>query len=92
MIPKFSNWVETEENPALSVAQHEVEEKNLNLEDLVKRRLEKMISELRGGNKTSEKQILDSIVSFVRSKGALPQEQMQQKQEPVAQDQNFGLN
>lgn len=91
MIPKFYNWLENEENPSLSDPQHEVEEKNLNLDDLVKRRLEKLVSELVGNNKITEKQILNSIVSFVRSKGALPQEQVQ-KQNVPSQDQNLGLN
>ena len=86
MIPKFINWLESEEFSGLSEPQHKQGENNLNLDNLVKRRLDQLLSELQMAGKGSKEDIMNSIKNFLSLSSPSEKEQPNQDQDMQSQD------
>jgi len=83
LIPKFSIWIENEgeKPPALSQPQHKIGEGNKKLIDLVKTRVDGIVSELKGLGKGSKEDILSALDTYLKSSGFVAKDQQGQDQQ-----------
>lgn len=92
MIPSFKNWVENEENPALSEPQHKSGEQNLNLSKILEKRVKELLSELESSGKGSKQVILATLQDVLNGFGSddqsrqppQPQQNSPQQMQPPA--------
>lgn len=83
----FLQWMENEENPALSEPQHKIGEKSLALDKVIEKRLMQFIMELETDGKGSKEEIAKAIKKVIDSNMGQQQSQPEQSPAPQGDDQ-----
>lgn len=83
----FLQWMENEENPALSEPQHKIGEKSLALDKVIEKRLMQFIMELETDGKGSKEEIAKAIKKVIDSNMGNQQQSQPEQPAPQGEDQ-----